>query len=493
MKNNAFKIAVIVLFALVILLPWGLSLAGADSETGGGDAKEIRALAEWPTEFSNDYFVKIDSYVSDHSPMRNRIIDLLTGVSDALKGFYVKNIVAPLMRFDNDPDPSAAAVDFSGIFSAPEADSPIHKHDYAVIREQKASYSHDGYTLEKCSVCGEVRVSNLVRRTELDGFYNGKPPVLYSGSGFAGLHDWYFYSLDNSIGYVQGDNTLSESEMESWKNTLEELQTECGKRGVDLVVLVCPNKEQVYPEYLPMGIDLSKPDSEKREPLMAEYMKTHSSVKYVYPLAQEKTAKMIYETYLQQDTHWNSVGGFIAAMQVYAALGIPRTGLDEVAVDEYRTTGGDMVNLGIGPASEYTNYAVRYKPEIDCVQTHSFSNTVVDDNENPNIELRVLESNAAGDHKAVIIGDSFRHAIAPIIAKDYAKLTVGHRENFDLVSNYEADADGNVSPCGRAVLQDAVAELGEGDLLILSTVERFDDLNIEAAQKLIDFLKSSGK
>ena len=494
MKKKVFSIAVTALFALVILLPWGLSLAGADAETGGGDAREIRSLAEFPTELSNDYFAKINAYVNDHSPMRNSIINLVTAISNGLGEFYNAKIVAPLMNADGgETSAEAYAIDFGLVLSAADPAAPEHEHDYRVARKQEASYHHDGYTLEKCAVCGAARVTGLTLRTELEGFNDGKTPVVYSGSGFAGTHDWYFLSGDNSIGYVQGDNLLTQEETEEWKNAFEELKAECDKRGIDLVVIACPNKEMVYTEYLPYGIDLSKSDSEKRESVVAEYMKANSSVNYVYPLAAEKAAKVFYETYSQQDTHWNSVGGFVAAMQIYKALGLPYTGLDGVGITEFTVSGGDLVGLGVGPAAEYSDYSVDYKPEITSVQTRTYSNTVAGNNDEPNSELRVLESDAPGGRKAVIVGDSFRRAMAPFISKDYAKLTVGHKGNLGLVSNYSADADGNVSPCGKQVLIEAIDELGQGDLLILESVERADRENFDIAKSLTDILRGGGR
>lgn len=493
MKNKAFKIASILLFALVIMLPWGLSLAGADAGGGSGDSKEVRTLAEFPREYSNDYFSRINSYVNDHSPMRGPIIDLVNGIGDRLSDFYADKIVAPMTGSGDGALPAVpTAVDFSCVLSDEGAAAPTdHMHEYRVVRRQEVSYHHDGYTLEKCAVCGSARVTGLKLRTELEGFAAGKRPVVYSGDGFAGIHDWYFYSRDNSIGYVQGDNLLSPEEMADWKNSFEELKAECDKRGIDLVVLVCPNKEMVYTEYLPYGIDLSRSDSEKRESVMAEYMKANSSVHYVYPLQAEKTAKIFCETYSQQDTHWNLVGGFVAAMQIYAELGLPRSGFDNIGISEYPVSGGDLAVLGVGPATKYTDYGIAYKPEIISVETQTFSNTVLGSNDAPNSELRVLESNAPGNRKAVIIGDSFRRALTPFISKDYAKLTVGHKGNLDLVSNFCADADGNVSPCEKRVLIDAVGELGNGDLLILSSVERADGENADIAKKLTTIMRES--
>jgi hypothetical protein len=119
-------------------------------------------------------------------------------------------------------------------------------HNYVTTKSQTASYAHDGYKLSTCTKCGDVKVTDIVYRTSVPGFYNSRTPIVYSGAGFLGIHDWYFYNGDDSLGYVQGTNVLTTDEMRAWKDTFEELQAECDKKGISLVILVCPNKEQVY-------------------------------------------------------------------------------------------------------------------------------------------------------------------------------------------------------------------------------------------------------
>ena len=135
---------------------------------------------------------------------------------------------------------------------------------------------------------------------------------------------------------------------------------------------------------------------------------------------------------------------------------------------------------------------MNYKPEITVTQTYSFSNNVIGGNDSPNGELRILESDAPTTAKAVIIGDSFRHAIAPYIAKDFSKVTVTHRGDFNTVSNTELGPDGEVRPCGKTVIQDALRELTAGDLLLIMAVERYDHANVDMAAAVTAFLKSIG-
>ena len=625
------------LFAAVITLPWALTLAGVGNDTEL--AGEIRTLAEFPTEYSNDFFAKVKTYTEDHAPARNFIINIGNGLSEKFDKAYEvllntfageeeepEDTEAPTLAPDQTATPTAEPTptpDFSDIFGDEETEAPtepatetptaaetptepaetptealtetptemptedateysaeestggtietpteeiaetpelteaqtivpvtatptptptptatptatpcshnfgtgkvikaatcqstgtreytcsycgatktetIEKtgHSYTVLKSQTVSTMHDGYKLCKCTVCGTVSVTDIVYRTSLKNFYSGRKTLTYSGSGYKGLHNWYFYSGNDSITYLEGNNVLSEDEMKLWKEAFERLQALCDKRGIKLVVLCLPNKEQVYQEYLPSGIDLSKSDSEKRASIFAEYMKNNSSVKYIYPLQQLKTAKILYETYYQQDTHWNSVGGFVGAMQVYSAIGYQTTGIQNVEVTSYKYSGGDLVSLGVGSATEYDAYNVNYKPEVSVTGVTYYSNTTVGNNESPNSEMRLLTSNANTDKKAVIIGDSYRHAITDYIIKDFSKVYVGHRGDFNTTSAY-VNENGQTKSYNYRFLHEGIKDLGEGDLLLLLAVERYDSQNVDAANNIsdyIDILVSQGR
>ncbi|MCR5695305.1 MAG: hypothetical protein K6G89_10150 [Clostridia bacterium] len=364
---------------------------------------------------------------------------------------------------------------------------PATGHNYVLIRQQTASYAHDGYKLERCTNCSNAKINNIVMRTSLAGFYDGKRPIVFEGSGFKGLHDWYFYTGNDSLSYFQGENVLSAAEYKQWMDTYTALHNECEKRGITVAFLIAPNKEQVYGEYMPSGVTIVD-DSQKRQPKFVEYLKQQQSpIHYVYPLSQLKTAKIIYETYLQQDTHWNSVGAFVAAMQVYSSVGMKTTGIQNVDVTLGTRSGGDLVTLGVGPKTEYTNYSVNYKPEI-TVNTTYYSNYVTDQNEKPNSELRVFTSNAQTEKKAVIIGDSFRNAMGTYFAKDFCEVTLAHREELETVSKYKKQDNGPVENTSKTVLKDAVNNLKSGDLLVLMAVERYDQRNVDFAGTLAEYI-----
>ena len=108
--------------------------------------------------------------------------------------------------------------------------------------------------------------------------------------------------------------------------------------------------------------------------------------------------------------------------------------------------------------SIYTSYNVTYKEDVTYM--------VIADGDRRYIETK---SSLTDGSRCVLIGDSFRNALVPYVAKDYENLTCIH---FDYLDSEYA--------------QKEIAKLKAGDTLIVSSVERF----YPALVKSLDFLKS---
>lgn len=258
-----------------------------------------------------------------------------------------------------------------------------------------------------------------------------------------GLDDWLFYTGDNSIGYYEGTNVLSEDEMAWLSNKYKALSDKCTEKGIDVIFAVPPNKEQVFPEYMP---SYNVQTDYKREQVLEDYIKATSDTHYIYLLDDEVGIKSKYTPYYKQDTHWNSVGAFVGVMAIYKELGYPYTSIDDVDVTIVKTYGGDLSSM-CGYATEYDAYIVDYKPEI-TVGVEVFEDGWVE---------KFTSTNKNGK-TCVIISDSFRSASKGFIAKDYEFTYVCHR-------NY----------CSIDLMVEAIKGLRDGDMILIMPVERYDD------------------
>jgi len=262
-----------------------------------------------------------------------------------------------------------------------------------------------------------------------------------------GLDDWLFYSGDNSIGFYEGTNILSDEDMKLLSDKFKALNAKCRQKGIDLIYAVPPNKEQVFPEYMP---SINVKTEYKREQVFEAYMKANSDVHFIYLLDEMKTMKPLYTPYFKQDTHWNSAGAFAGIMGIYKELGYPYSLIDDVKVTTIRKTGGDLSNM-CGYSSEYDDYIVDYRPDI-TYEVEEYSDGKSD---------KFTSTNKNGK-TALLIGDSFREASKYILAKDYEHTYVCHRSNIS-----------------DELIVNAMKNLKAGDLVIIMAVERYDYSNSE--------------
>lgn len=498
-------IVVVALFASVIAAPWVLHVILGDevaSEQQGG-LVEKRDPTEWPNRLSNDVFSKIEKYFEDRAPFRNSLIAFENEFSQVYETFYRKTITPWLVEIFM-PQPEEEELEEMTKEETTEEETPeettkelesgesicVHVFDEGTMLKEM-DCTNDGEQLYTCQKCGETKSETIkashqfkLKResvadkdhygyklfecerclcrelTELKEKTIGKEYLVpqIENNALYGRNDWLFYTGDRSLEDYQGTNLMTEAQMAEWKNILNILQAVCDARGIKLVVMVLPNKESVYSEYMPTFQIASQKSSAQ---LFAEHMQANSDVAYVYPLKELLDAKIYYDVYYKQDTHWNDVGGFIGTMALYRTLGMPEEDILDLNVTAKDHQGGDISNM-CGFSSAYQTYTVEYKPEIEFAK-----DTILHKG-----EVICGHSNAQTDKDIVIIGDSFRIAIYDYVCRDFATAIHAHRQYM-----YES------------VVTDALDRLEEGDVLVVEAVERYDEQNVALAGHLAELLR----
>ena len=249
-----------------------------------------------------------------------------------------------------------------------------------------------------------------------------------------GQNDWLFYSADNSVEYYKGTNLPSEAELREYVARAEKVNNYFKAQGKEFVIVVAPNKEQIYSEYMPEGIRVI--NTVKRVDFIYNYFKTHSDVTVIYPKEELIAAKENRETYYQQDTHWNGYGAYIGAGLIFDALQIP---LGNANITAIPWEGGDLTILSAMEPSKYTDYYVAYRQDV----TINYLVSVEDE--------FVLESSNKNGKKLLVLGDSFilgepeksdevsRVGMKEILAKEFEYSIINHRDTFTEGGDYTAE------------------------------------------------------
>jgi alginate O-acetyltransferase complex protein AlgJ len=124
-----------------------------------------------------------------------------------------------------------------------------------------------------------------------------------------GKDNWLFYTGDDSTADFMGQIRIQEKDLAAWYSALTLRRDWLKARGIDYHFILLPNKQMLYPEYMPTSI-VAGPDTQRTQILA--YMARRGEpnlIEDMYPvLAREKGGLVLYHPL---DSHWNPYGAWI--------------------------------------------------------------------------------------------------------------------------------------------------------------------------------------
>ena len=121
--------------------------------------------------------------------------------------------------------------------------------------------------------------------------------------------NWFF--LERTYRGFLGKNEFSSDKKKVVVHKLEAIDRFLKKRNIKLIVMITPDKIQIYPEFLPWIMRRKQAKINSCEDLV-KYINQHSDILICYPkkeLIQHKTAGLLY---YPNDSHWTMKGAYIA-------------------------------------------------------------------------------------------------------------------------------------------------------------------------------------
>ena len=230
-----------------------------------------------------------------------------------------------------------------------------------------------------------------------------------------GQSDWLFLN-ENNIPYYLGTNKIATgSDMKKHIESYARLNEMCKQVGKDFIILICPEKEEIYPEYMPT---MEIVDGTEVPIDIREYIKKYTDIKYLYPKEELIKFKKNYLVYKKYDSHWNSVGGYIAANELKKAMGLEVIPLRDLKLKKEPILDADLAYYGntsvdslpISFKYVFENYKLDHYPE------RIFANNPV------TLDSYTTHCNQGFDKKVFLIGDSFRESMQEFIIKDFKEL-----------------------------------------------------------------------
>lgn len=152
-----------------------------------------------------------------------------------------------------------------------------------------------------------------------------------------GRENWYFFNGGASVEDYRGQNLFSEMDLITIASKVLETSRHFRELGVDFVVLLAPNKEGIYSEYMPSYY--TRLSEFIRYDQLTQGLRELTDVPVIAPKSYylENRDQLWY---FKTDTHWNAAGAFIAEQMLIETLGGTPMALEDMELSwDYRGPG----------------------------------------------------------------------------------------------------------------------------------------------------------
>lgn len=252
---------------------------------------------------------------------------------------------------------------------------------------------------------------------------------------FLGKEKWLFHKWNNIYSF-------NEEELETAKNNLIYFRDELKKKNIDFILLICPDKQLVYPEYVPNYIKGKLPNNGTE--IFVEYIKDNTDIKVVYPKEELLKYKDKYQLYYKYDAHWNTLGAYIEYTQLMKSLNLYIDNIDNVDIKDF--DGNQSYNLGV---YQYNDMA--YLLSLNSLKYYNDDKTYIISNyiiKNYETNYYISSENFSFNSKSyksknnvMIIRDSFGLNMIDYIATGFKQSEFIHIETFknENITEYKPD------------------------------------------------------
>ncbi|MDD4494332.1 MAG: hypothetical protein PHV32_08305 [Eubacteriales bacterium] len=251
----------------------------------------------------------------------------------------------------------------------------------------------------------------------------------------AGKDGWLFYyeTIDDYV----GKNTLSDSDIRSLYKILQMQKEFLEEKGISFIFIVAPNKNSIYPEFMPERY--VKSESESSLEKLNKYL-SQKDVAYVDLQEHLTLGRSAEQLYHKKDTHWNNYGAMLACSAIFDKVGelIPEYAFNEytgVAYTAEKSWNGDLDTM-LFPALNKKDVQFRFDIEMKYKYKKPLRTF-----EDIKIETELTHMSETENKRLLMFRDSFANAMIPFLSNefDYAMYSRSVPYDYNLIN--EADPD----------------------------------------------------
>ena len=256
-------------------------------------------------------------------------------------------------------------------------------------------------------------------RQELISLNNRISAVLFNTSGeesvIIGKEGWLYF--ESTLDDYTGRNPMTDKELSAAAHNLELMAQFCREQGKDFVFIIAPNKNSLYPQFMPdFGVVAHERDAQK---LLSRLENT--PVIDLFSAFDNESEILYFRT----DSHWNSKGAALAADLINQKFG-KETAYFTAPYSYRNDYTGDLFTM-IYPVFSGDETQPYYGGKLDFRYTGKATK--------PDSITLLTESDKDGS--LLVYRDSFGNLLYPYLADSYGSVRFSRSTSYDLTP--EAD------------------------------------------------------
>lgn len=254
-----------------------------------------------------------------------------------------------------------------------------------------------------------------------------------SANGVISGKDGWLYSEETTNDYI--GVVPSERAVHNIAETIRIMQDYTTQHGANFVFAAAPNKNTVYPEYMPSGFIRAEENTlTKVEKFLAEDKVNYVSLKEELTTQKENGSQL----YLKGDTHWNTLGALYGYNAIMNALGNQHETFSGASYSTKNDWYGDISKM-LYPSSPKScmqyyfdiDYSgIRFLQPRSQLSNDELMTELMSDKEEQDTVIRTM--NLKGKGSLYISRDSFGRAMLPFLTVNYRSTYITRYRSFNL-------------------------------------------------------------
>lgn len=229
-----------------------------------------------------------------------------------------------------------------------------------------------------------------------------------------GKQGWLYFS--QTLPDYFGENAMTEAQIRQITTTLSLMEEYVAQSGAEFVFAVAPNKNTIYPEYMPAFYQPTK------NPTNLDRLTTLLREESYFADLRNALFGSPQQLYHARDSHWNYLGALIAYREMMTTIGRTEDLFQGVDYTWNQNWRGDLEDM-IFPSYSYLDWQADFQVDWTYQITSNFRSEE---------DILITTENENGEGSLLMFRDSFGNSLLPFFAQSYAYAKFSRAVPYDL-------------------------------------------------------------